>query len=130
MCYMKNERTFYKCSICGNLVGVIEDGGGKMVCCNKDMEKLIANTTDGAKEKHVPVATFENGILKVDVGSVPHPMTEEHHISWIMVAQGKTTQRACLDITDKPSAEFCTKEGPVTVYEYCNLHGLWVNEIL
>lgn len=122
---MGNERSFYKCSTCGNIVGLIENGGGQLVCCGKPMDKLVPNTQDAALEKHVPVATFENGKLKVAVGSVLHPMTEEHHIAWIMVAKGDLTERVALDPLGSPTAEFCVGEGPITVYEYCNIHGLW-----
>jgi len=126
---MGNERNFFKCSICGNIVGLIENGGGQLVCCGKPMDALVPNTVDAALEKHVPVAVFEDGKLKVTVGSVPHPMTAEHHIAWILVAKGDLTERMTLDPTGSPTAEFCVGEGPVTVYEYCNIHGLWKADI-
>lgn len=125
---MKNERNFYKCAICGNIVGLIESGGGELVCCGQKMEHLIPNTEEAAQEKHIPVVTRENCKLKVEVGSVPHPMTEEHHISWIAVVQGDMTQRISLNKTGQPSAEFCVGEAPAAVYAYCNLHGLWICE--
>jgi len=126
---MKNQRKFLKCDHCGNMVGMIEDSGVEMVCCGQPMTVLVVNTTDAAQEKHVPVATREGGILNVTVGSVAHPMLEEHHITWIAVAQGEKTQRENLDRTGSPTAEFCVEEGPVTVYAYCNLHGLWSAEL-
>ncbi len=125
---MSNQRKFLKCEHCGNMVGVIEDSGAVITCCGQPMTELKANTTDAAQEKHVPVATREGCVLKVTVGSVAHPMLEEHHISWIAVAQGSKTQRKTLDKTGSPSAEFCIDDGPVTVYAYCNLHGLWAAE--
>lgn len=127
---MKNERKFYRCSVCGNIVGLIENGGGTLVCCGQEMGQLGPNSVDAAQEKHVPVAKRQNGILAVEVGSMPHPMTKEHHIAWIAVAQGDTTHRVTLDETGRPSAEFCVGEGPLFVYAYCNLHGLWVAEVL
>jgi len=126
---MKNQRKFLKCDHCGNMVGMIEDSGVEMVCCGQPMTVLVVNTTDAAQEKHVPVATREGGRLNVTVGSVAHPMLEEHHITWIAVAQGEKTQRENLDRTGSPTAEFCVEEGPVTVYAYCNLHGLWSAEL-
>ena len=126
---MKNERNFYKCSICGNVVGLIERGGGELVCCGKAMTELIPNTTDGAREKHVPVLAYADGKLKVTVGSVPHPMLPEHHISWILVAQGGMTQRRKLDLNGPAEAEFLVEDGSITVYEYCNIHGLWASEM-
>lgn len=127
---MSNERNFFKCSVCGNIVGLIEDGGGALVCCGQDMDQLIPGSTDAALEKHVPNAKRQNGTLVVEVGSVLHPMTVEHHISWVAVAQGDATQRITLDKTGQPRAEFCVGDGPLTVYAYCNLHGLWVAEVL
>ena len=124
----KNPRHFLKCEICGNIVGVIEASGPKLVCCGREMKELTANTVDAAKEKHVPVAEKEGNVLTVDVGSVPHPMLEEHHISWITVAQGKHTQRAVLDHTGDPKAVFLVEDGEITLYEYCNIHGLWASE--
>lgn len=125
---MKNSRQFYSCSICGNIVGLVQDGGGTLFCCGQEMQLLTANTTDAAQEKHVPMIKREGEKCTVEVGSVTHPMTEEHHIAWIAVAQDKNTHRAVLDKTGKPAAEFCIGEGPVTVYAYCNLHGLWAAE--
>ena len=126
---MKNQRKFLKCDHCGNMVGIIEDSGVEMVCCGQPMTVLVVNTTDAAQEKHVPVAAREGGRLNVTVGSVAHPMLAEHHIAWIAVAQGEKTQRENLDRTGSPTAEFCVEEGPVTVYAYCNLHGLWSAEL-
>ena len=127
---MKNDRIFLKCSICGNIIGVIEDGGPRVVCCGKEMELLAPNTVDAAKEKHVPVATRENGEIKVQIGSVLHPMIEAHHILWIVLAGEGWTQRVSLNVGSDPVASFCVKDdGDVTVYAYCNLHGLWASEI-
>jgi superoxide reductase len=92
------------------------------------MEVLTANTTDAAQEKHVPAVTRDGNKLSVQVGSVAHPMTEEHHICWIAVAQGDKTQRVALEMTGEPTAEFVLDDGDATVYEYCNLHGLWAVE--
>lgn len=119
------ELKIYKCAHCGNIIGMIEDKGVPVVCCGEKMARLIANTSDGAKEKHVPVATFHGNTLKVKVGEVPHPMIEEHHISWIAVVSGNTVMRTELSHTGEPFASFPVEEGPVDVYAYCNLHGLW-----
>ena len=126
---MANERKFFRCNICGNLVGLILDGGGELVCCGQPMELLVANTVDAAKEKHVPVAERKGSKLTVQVGSVPHPMVPEHYIMWIAVSQDGRLQIASLKPGDAPNAEFDISEGPAVVYEYCNLHGLWKTEI-
>lgn len=125
---MKNDRKFLRCEICGNTVGMIEDSGANIVCCGQDMTLLSPNTVDAAQEKHIPVAKWEDGKLVVTVGSTAHPMTEEHHIAWIAIAHGKLTQRASLDHTGAPSVTFLMDKSPVTIYAYCNLHGLWMAE--
>jgi desulfoferrodoxin len=81
-------------------------------------------------EKHIPVATFENGVLTVNVGSVDHPMTEEHLIEWVYVQTDRGGQRKVLNAGDAPKLTFVfTDEKPVAVYAYCNLHGLWKTEL-
>lgn len=125
---MKNNRTFLRCAICGNIVGMVEDAGVKLVCCGHEMEELKPNTVDAAVEKHIPVATLAGNKLTVTVGSVLHPMTEEHHIAWIMIAQGNLTQRIASQKTGAPAATFLVNEGDITIYAYCNLHGLWAAE--
>lgn len=129
---MKNKRKILKCAICGNVAELIEDTGVALVCCGQDMEILKANTVEASKEKHIPVATFSEGKLAVQVGSVPHPMTEEHHIAWIMIVQGNSTQRVDLDKTGSPTATFNvedTEDEVITIYAYCNLHGIWRTDV-
>ncbi|MDD2533690.1 MAG: desulfoferrodoxin family protein [Eubacteriales bacterium] len=125
---MAVQKKFFRCSHCGNLVGMIKESGVPIICCGDPMTLLVANTSDGATEKHVPVLTRDGNKLHVAVGSVAHPMTEAHLIEWIFVAQGNRTQRVALTASDAPAAEFLVEDGPLTVYEYCNLHGLWVAE--
>ncbi|PRR84286.1 desulfoferrodoxin [Clostridium vincentii] len=125
---MKINVTFYRCEICGNIVSLINNGGGQLVCCGQPMKKLEANTTDGAKEKHVPVAIRKDDKIHVQVGSVNHPMTEEHYIQWIAVVSKNSIERISLSPGDEPKAVFVDKDD-VEVYEYCNLHGLWKIEI-
>lgn len=115
---------FYRCEKCGNIVALIIKGGGKLVCCGQEMTKLTANTTDAAQEKHVPVVTRDGGKIKVAVGSTPHPMLEEHYIQWVALVSGDQVEIRYLHPGQEPKAEFPeVKSG--TVYEYCNLHGLW-----
>jgi len=122
---MSTTKDFYRCNICGNLVGLINDGGGELVCCGQPMTLLKANTSDGATEKHVPVGSRQGNQLHVVVGTVPHPMTEAHYIQWICVTQNNKTQRVSLQPGQAPAADFMVEDGPLTIYEYCNLHGLW-----
>jgi superoxide reductase len=94
------------------------------------MEFLKANTTDAAQEKHVPVIEKNGDAITVKVGSVPHPMLEEHFIQWIVLAQGDQIQLTKLHPGGEPQATFKVADAsaPVTAYEYCNLHGLWASE--
>lgn len=120
---------FFRCSVCGNIVDLVHSGGGQLVCCGKPMIELKANTSDGATEKHVPVVEVRGNELDVKVGSVPHPMTEEHYIQWIAVETKDGIKRKYLKPGEKPEQVFCNEEGVVAVYEYCNLHGLWKAEL-
>lgn len=121
---MRAKAKFYLCEVCGNLVGLIKDGGGQLVCCNQPMVKLEANTTDEGQEKHVPVAERKDGKIVVEVGSVAHPMTDKHLIEWIAVLSDEGTERISLSPDGEPKAVFCDKHN-AEVYAYCNLHGLW-----
>lgn len=118
------EIVFYRCEKCGNMVAMIKKGGGTLVCCGQPMTKLEAGSTDAALEKHVPVISKEGGKIKVAVGSVLHPMLPEHSIEWIALVADNKLQMEYLKPGMEPKAEF---NGTVsgTVYEYCNLHGLW-----
>jgi superoxide reductase len=120
----KINRT-YRCNLCGNIVEVLHQGDGILVCCGQPMELLDEKTKDEGNEKHKPVIeTTENGI-KVKVGSVEHPMTEEHYIEWIEVQADGKTYIQHLTPKSKPEAEFCIKSTNVLVKAYCNKHGLW-----
>jgi superoxide reductase len=125
---LKNRVAFYSCEVCGNIVGLIKNGGGELTCCGKSMIKLEANTTDAAKEKHVPVASRKDGKIFVEVGSAVHPMTENHYIEWIAVVSDYGTERISLSPTDEPKVIFCGKQN-ADIYAYCNLHGLWKSSI-
>ncbi len=118
---------FWKCAICGKIIGMVKDTGVPTVCCGQPMSELIPGTTDGAQEKHVPVWTVEGNLVKVTVGEVEHPMLEKHFIEWIAVETDKGNQRKTLAPGDKPEAVFALLPGEkvLAVYEHCNLHGLW-----
>ena len=124
---MDKQRLFYQCKICGNIIEIIEHSGVIPTCCGEQMSLLQGRTEDVGREKHTPVAVRQGRQIKVDVGSQPHPMMPEHHISWIAVVQGDYMQRCMLTSDAPPSASFCLcDDGPVTLYEYCTVHGLWV----
>lgn len=125
----ENSR-FYICEHCGNIVGMIHNSGVNPVCCGQKMTKLEAGTVEASREKHIPVVTVEGNLVKVSVGSVAHPMTEEHSITWVYLQTDKGGQRKCLSAGEAPEVTFAlADEKPVAVYAYCNLHGLWKADI-
>ncbi len=122
---MAKKLEIYKCSVCANIVEVVHGGVGELVCCGKPMELLDEKTADAATEKHVPVIEKIDSGYKVKVGSVPHPMQEEHYIEWIeLLADGKA-YRQFLSAGDAPEAIFNVEADSVGAREYCNVHGLW-----
>ena len=120
---------FYRCRYCGNVIEKVVDSKVPVVCCGEKMEELVANTVDASVEKHVPVVTkLDDCTIKVEVGSVAHPMLPEHHISFIYVETEGGGIR--VNLSDKPEAIVNTYPHKATaVYEYCNLHGLWKTEL-
>ena len=120
---------FYKCNHCGNVIVKVVDAGVSVVCCGEKMVELVPNTVDASGEKHLPVVTvLDNNSIKVEVGSVHHPMLPEHQISFIYVE----TENGGIQVNlkDKPEAVvYLGEEKAVAVYEYCNLHGLWKTEL-
>ena len=121
---------FYICEHCQNLVEMIYDSGVNPVCCGEKMKELVAGTSDGAREKHVPEVTVNGNEVSVVIGSVEHPMIEKHYIMWIYLETKKGGQRVDLKPGEAPKAKFLViDDEPVAVYEYCNLHGLWKTEL-
>ncbi len=122
---------FYKCEHCGNIITKLHDSGVPVVCCGEPMKELVPGATDGAFEKHVPAVTVEGNAVKVQIGEVEHPMMDAHYIEFIALETTAGCQIKSLKPGDAPKAEFLLPEGEkaVAVYEYCNLHGLWVKEV-
>ena len=96
------ELKIYKCMHCGNIIEVIEDHGVPVICCGEPMKQFKAGETDGAAEKHVPAVAVEGDVIRVCVGEVAHPMTEEHHIAFIWLVTDKGVHRAVLNHTGAP----------------------------
>lgn len=121
------EMKFYVCSHCGNIIAYAKNSGVPVVCCGETMKELVPNTTDAATEKHVPQWSQEGNLVTVEVGSVAHPMLEEHYIEWIGLQTEQGNQRKALKPGEAPKAVFALAEGDKVeaVYAYCNLHGLW-----
>ena len=122
---MTKIKEVYKCGICGNIVEVVHESAGILVCCGQPMTLQVENTVDAAKEKHVPVVEEVEGGVLVKVGAIEHPMLDAHYIEWIEVQTENKVYRKFLKPGDKPEALFMLEEKVLTVREYCNLHGLW-----
>lgn len=125
------EQKFYSCKQCGSILELIQDGGGVLVCCKDEMNELVPNSTDAANEKHVPEVIVYGLQVIVNVGTVPHPMTEPHYIGWICIRTTKGVHRKELKPLDEPTAVFALSDNErfVCAYAYCNLHGLWKADV-
>ncbi|MCK4234273.1 desulfoferrodoxin [candidate division WOR-3 bacterium] len=123
---MTKRLQVYKCDICGNIVEVLHEGVGELVCCGQPMKLFEEKTEEQeGKEKHLPVIEkTEKGFL-VKVGSIQHPMEEKHYIEWIEVIANGKVYRQFLKPGDIPEATFDTEAENITIREYCNVHGLW-----
>ena len=127
---MKNNVKFYICEHCGNVVEKVEDHGVPVMCCGQKMAELVPGVVEASHEKHIPVVKVEGNLVKVAVGSVEHPMAEEHSILWVALESDKGLYRKHLEVGKAPEAVFAlADEKPIEVYAYCNLHGLWKAEV-
>lgn len=124
---------FFICKHCGNIIGLIQDGGQIPSCCGEEMTELIPNTTDAAQEKHVPVikaSILDSHQIVVHIGSADHPMTDTHYIQWVYLQTQEGGQRKCLCPGQQPNVVFALSlfDKPIAAYAYCNLHGLWMSK--
>ncbi len=119
------------CEVCKNIAHLVNDAGVPLYCCGRPMTTLVANTTEAATEKHLPVVSQEGSTVTVSVGSVQHPMSEDHLIDWVALNTTTGWQYKKLTPIDAPIATFELTQGTTAIaaYEYCNLHGLWKTEI-
>ena len=124
---MTKTQQIYKCNICGNIVEVLHAGPGQLVCCGQPMEQLQEKTQDQGNEKHVPVIEKTAKGILVKVGSIQHPMEEQHYIEWIQILADGTSHRKYLKPGEKPEAEFPIQNTNIQAREYCSVHGLWKN---
>jgi superoxide reductase len=122
---MTNQREIYKCEVCGNIVEVVHEAGGTLVCCGAPMKLMAENTVDAALEKHIPIIEKIPGGYTVKVGSVEHPMLAEHYIEWIELIADNVSYKKFLKPGDKPEADFKIRAKTASARAYCNLHGLW-----
>ncbi len=125
---MTEVRDTYKCALCKQVVEVTAEGAPTLVCCGQPMDKLEPKTADSTTEKHVPVIEATEGGVLVKVGSVEHPMTDEHYIKYIEVLTADKVLRAELKPGMNPEAVFnISKDEVVAAKEYCTVHNLWIN---
>jgi superoxide reductase len=122
---MTKQFDIYRCADCGSIVEILNPGAGEPVCCGKLMKLFTENTVDAAREKHVPAVEKTAGGYMVRIGEVTHPMEERHYIQWIELLADGVSYTRFLKPGDKPEAFFPVEAAPVTVREYCSLHGLW-----
>ena len=109
---------------------MVKDKGVPVMCCGQKMKELVPNTVEASGEKHIPAVTVEGNVLKVNVGSVNHPMAEEHFIEWVYVETENGGMRKNLKPGQEPNVTFALGEDKaIAVYAYCNLHGLWMAEV-
>ena len=121
---------FYICEKCGNLAGLIHASGVPMVCCGQKMTAIEPGVVEASREKHIPKVEVRENEVKVTVGSVLHPMAQEHSILWVYLETDKGGHRKCLEVGKAPEVTFAlSDETPIAAYAYCNLHGLWKAEI-
>ncbi len=125
---MSDQKYLYRCEVCGHIIEVVHAGIGQLVCCGQKMTHLEENSVDAAIEKHVPIIFRDDGGITVQIGSIEHPMTEEHYIEWIEIIFDDRIGRQYLRPGDKPVARFNVKSTYVQARAYCNLHGLWKSE--
>ncbi|MBR2526127.1 desulfoferrodoxin FeS4 iron-binding domain-containing protein [bacterium] len=123
----------YKCNICGNLVEVIQNGQGELICCGKPMEQIKTNNSDMEElnDKHVPVIEKVVDGYTIRIGSTKHPMTEEHHINFIQAISkdNKYIKTKFLSVEEEPELSIkCKCEASLWARALCNIHGLFKKE--
>ncbi len=125
---MTKKFEIYKCEICGNIIEVLHEGAGELVCCGQPMKLLEEQSKGKYAEKHAPVIEKNQEGVLVKIGSVPHPMEPEHYIEWVEIFTDKGRSKKFLKPSEKPEAVFPVKTENIKARMYCNVHGLWINE--
>ena len=126
---MNKLNEIYKCNVCGNMVEMVHASKGKLSFCSVFTQIQASKSADIGLEKHVPLVTITDNGIDIVVGSVEHPMREDHYIEWIEVVTTRGTYRKYLNPGERPSATFRCRGKATQVREYCNLHGLWKVDI-
>jgi superoxide reductase len=123
-----SDYRIYRCARCGNVVELVHDGMGHLICCGEPMMRVEENVTDASTEKRVPRIKRRDGHYTVTVGSTPHPMDDDHYIEWVeVIADGVIVHREHLRPGDDPRVTLTLEAKQVRARAYCNLHGLWTS---
>ena len=125
---MKKNTVFYRCPICGHVIGLIEGDSNNIKCCGQKMELIVANSVEASTEKHKPVYEKVEDEIVVRVGEIEHPMEKDHYIQWIAQMNDNQTTRIRLYPEQETTVRFKYIPG-ATLYAYCNKHGLWETEV-
>ena len=122
---------FYKCKKCGKIIMQLVSKKTETICCGEAMGELNVNdlSSGGSFEKHMPVYSWIENSFIVEIGRDTHPMVDEHHIMFIAVETLSGFMVHYLSPGNEPITKFALSEDPIRVYEYCNLHGLWMLDI-
>jgi len=121
---MAKKLLFYRCPVCHSMVELIDNGGHSLTCCAQSMQLLTAKTEDQADEYHLPVITRRDGLLYVEVGRKPHPQSEDHQVTCIVLVTKQTVRRSDIK-SNRAAATVFTDKDHGDVYAYCNVHGLF-----
>ena len=122
---------FFICKHCKSVVAKLNGLGCNPSCCGEPMIELLPGVEEAATEKHIPEVKERGGKVYVQVGSVAHPMLEAHYIEWVYLLTDKGGYFHFLKPGDAPQTVFALNDGevPLSVYSYCNLHGLWKADV-
>ena len=122
---MKENVRFYRCPICGNIIGLIDGDMSRVICCGRPMEEMVANTTDAAVEKHLPQVEVLNNYIVVTVN---HVMEDDHYIEWVALSSDKVLGKKFLKPGEQAKVVFPYIKGS-EVHAYCNKHGVWKTDV-
>ena len=110
----------YVCPVCGNVL--YATGSAMISCCGITLPPLEAEAADAA---HTAVCEKIEDELHV---SVDHPMTKDHHLTFIAFLNGGRFEFVRLYPEGPAEARFFSR-GHGVVFWYCNHHGLFSQKI-
>lgn len=121
---MTHKLELYKCKVCTNLIEIVEEGVGSLVCCDEAMQLLEAHTP---KENDPHYAHLEKVDEITNKITFNHPMSSEHYIEFIEVISKdeKYVKRKYLKPNELAELTFkCDCKEGFWVRIYCNIHGV------